>query len=192
MPNTSATGGYLLQPPFPMYGSALLDFMQSVIVGITGMPGTMVRPAFQPNPPKRPGINVDWCAFFINNQRPEDGVAYIVTDGTGAKSTRHETFDLRCTFYGPNGGSYAGRWRDGLEISQNREPLFLAGMAYVESSSTSLLGELVDEQWYERSDITSSFRRQVDREYGILSFASAKGQIVTETLTIDWAVGPEV
>lgn len=195
MANTSATGGYLEPAPTqPLDDDALLDFMQLIIRGITGLPGPMVRPAFQPDPAKRPGIAVDWCAFYISNNMPEAGHIYEKQDANGLGSTtiRHETFDMRCSFYGPNSGKLAGRWRDGLEMAQNREPMSLNGMAYVSSSQMVKLGDLVDEQWYRRVDITTVFRRELNRRYEVLSFLQAQGQIITETMTIDWAVGPEV
>jgi len=193
MANTSATGGYLTAGPV-LNDDGLLDFMQAVIIGLTGLAGDMVRPAFQPNPPKRPGITVDWCAFFISNQMPEAGNAYVVVDdnGLGSKSQRHETFDMRCSFYGPNSASNAGNVRDNLQIGQNRDQLFLAGIGFVGANPTPTFGELVEEQWYKRSDITLSFRREINRNYSVLSFLSAYGQIITETQTIDWAAGPEV
>ncbi|MNO38281.1 hypothetical protein D3C76_283820 [compost metagenome] len=194
MANTSATGGYLLQDAPILNDDELLDFMHDVIVGITGLANNRVRPAFQPNPAKRPGISVDWCAFFISNQKPEAGNSYVEQhgDGLGAKAVRHETFDMRCTFYGPLSGTNASNARDNLQLAQNREQLFLAGMGFVEATSFPTIGELVDEQWYKRSDVILSFRRELNRNYSVLSFASAVGQIITETLTIDWAVGPEV
>ena len=195
MANTSATGGYLTPAPLqPMDDAALLDFMQQVIVGITGITGTLVRPAFQPDPPKRPKISVDWCAFYITNGKPEAGHVYNVTaqDGLSTETTRHEYFEMRCSFYGPNSGYNASRWRDGLEISQNREVMFLSGVSFTESSGTTKLGELVDQQWFQRTDITSRFMRKISRTYEVLSILRVTGQIITETETIDWAAGPEV
>lgn len=195
MANTSATGGYL--PPGviqPLDDEAFLDFLQLIVAGVTGLAGQMVRPAYQPNPPKRPGINQNWCAFWTSNNQTEKGYAYTVNDEDGLGSTvvRHETFDLRCSFYGPNAGHYAGIWRDGLEVGQNREVMFLANIGYVGPGPMTALGELVDQQWFNRVDVTVTLRRELTRRYEVLSFLQALGQIVTETMVINWAVGPEV
>ena len=83
--------------------------------------------------------------------------------------------------------------RDGLEISQNRELLYLASMAYVGASATTHVPELVNDRWFDRADITLTFRREIVREYPVLHFLSANGLIYTETITpqITWQVAPE-
>lgn len=194
MANTSATGGYLLPAVVPLDDEGLQDFMHDVIVGVTGLPDQLVRPAFQSNPLKRPAIEVNWCAFYIGVQRSEKGMPYsrMNDEGSGTSVQRHQEFDMRCSFYGPNSAAYAGAFKDNLEINQNREQLFLAGMAYAYSGDIITLGDLVDEQWYQRSDVTGTFRRETNRDYSVLSFLAARGVIATEILTIDWAAGPEV
>ena len=194
MPNTSATGGYLTPASNPLDDDSLLDFMHDVIVGIVGMQNQMVRPAYQENPPKRPGIKADWCAFWTAGHTPEAGNAYVKMSQNGLSSSmqRHETFDVRVSFYGPNASRNAAALRDGLQLAQNREQLFLAGMAHIDCSSITPLGDLVNEQWYRRADITVRFRRELNRVYNVMSFLSANGTINTETQIIPWAVGPEV
>lgn len=195
MPNTSATGGYLTPTSTPpLNDDGLADFMHDVIVGVTGIANGNVRPAFQKNPPARPSHSVNWCGFRIDNQIPEAGGAYIEekTGGAGATQQRHESFELACAFYGPNCRGYAQALRDNLEIQQNREFMYLAGMAFIDAGPLSQNAEQVHEEWYDRADIVLTFRRQLDRDYSILSFASANGTIHTETLTIAWAVSPEV
>jgi hypothetical protein len=193
MANTSATGGYLLSTQTPVDDEALENFIQTVIVGVTGLPGSMVRPAFQPNPPKRPNIGTDWCGFSVSSDKVEAGYAYneLREDGLEQKQQRHEDVVVRCSFYGPNCGRYSGAFRDGLEIPQNREQLFLVGMKYAYSGAITKTGELVDEKWYRRADITATFRRQLDRTFAVLSFVAANGTINTETMSIGWATRPE-
>ena len=126
MPNSSATGGYLTQTSSSIDGQALRRFLQSVIVGVTGLNATLVRPMWQQNPPPIPSIDVDWCGFAIMTQRPEKGAFHEQLNAGGATLLRHEELDLLCAFYGPNCLVNAGLLRDGLElIAQNREQLFL-------------------------------------------------------------------
>lgn len=195
MPNTSATGGYLLvTSPAVLNDDAFVDFMHDVVTGVTGLANNLVRPSFQKNPPSRPNSNVNWVGFRIDNQTPEAGNSYVIEafGGAGATQQRHETFELACTFYGPNCRAYAQAMRDNLEIAQNREILFLAKMAYVDCGSIRQNAEMVHEEWYNRADVTFRFRRQLDMDYAILSFARATGTINTETMTIPWASSPEV
>lgn len=189
MANTSATGGYLTPDASPLDDDALLDFLQLMISGVTAMTPKMVRPAFQPNPAKRPSIEADWCAFWLGESQNEAGYEYTVpfADGLGTKTQRHETFQLRVTMYGPNAGRNARMLRDGLQLNQNREVLYLSGIAFKDNTSIVQLGELVDEQWYKRADITLRFSRQLNRSYSVLSFVAVQGGIITETMTIPWS-----
>ena len=67
MTNNSATGGYLLPTGTNPYPSTLtfLQFMNTVMAGISGLPSALVRPRWQPNPPVQPDIDTDWLAFGV-------------------------------------------------------------------------------------------------------------------------------
>src|SRR5574340_383319 len=84
MANTSATGGYLSPDAsaLPLEGDALDALLQGMVVGITGLPGAMVRPRWQSVVPKQPEPTVDWCAIGITTS---DRTDYPVEehDGTG-------------------------------------------------------------------------------------------------------------
>jgi hypothetical protein len=75
MANTSATGG-LLAPVAevpPLTDDALDALFQVAVSGITGISGALVRPRWQPTPPKHPEPSVDWCAIGITDITPDDG-----------------------------------------------------------------------------------------------------------------------
>ena len=178
MPNTSATGGYLTQTSSSIDGSALRRFLQSVIVGVTGLNATLVRPMWQQNPPPIPSIDVDWCGFAIMTQRPEKGAFHEQLNAGGATLLRHEELDLLCAFYGPNCLVNAGILRDGLElIAQNREQLFLAGMGVSDFSDITHAPELVNDRFFDRADITMTIQREIRRSYDILHFVGASGNV---------------
>jgi hypothetical protein len=178
MPNSSATGGYLTQTSSSIDGQALRRFLQSVIVGVTGLNATLVRPMWQQNPPPIPSIDVDWCGFAIMTQRPEKGAFHEQLDAGGATLLRHEELDLLCAFYGPNCLVNAGLLRDGLElIAQNREQLFLAGMGVNGFSDITHAPELVNDQFFDRADITMTIQREIRRSYDILHFVGASGNV---------------
>lgn len=196
MPNTSATGGYLLQgDPKPIEGQALRRFLHGLLVGVSGLPTTLVRPSWQPNPPPIPDIDTDWLAFGISAVRPEAGDPYYRQLDTGEGLTiRHEAIDVACTFYGPNAVGNAGALRDGMYIGQNRENLYLAGMGLVGFSDTIHAPELINDRFFDRADITMTLRREVRRTYPILHFVAAYGAIhanrAITTLHRDWEVNP--
>lgn len=178
MPNSSATGGYLTQTSSSIDGQALRRFLQSVIVGVTGLNAALVRPMWQQNPPPIPSIDVDWCGFAIMTQRPEKGAFHEQLDAGGATLLRHEELDLLCAFYGPNCLVNAGLLRDGLElIAQNREQLFLAGMGVNGFSDITHAPELVNDRFFDRADITMTIQREIRRSYDILHFVGASGNV---------------
>lgn len=180
MANTSATGGYLTPTNTVLDDSALQDFLHGAIAGITGLGNTFVRPTFQPNPPTRLGIDVNWCGFAILNRRTEALPWYVQNDENDGTLSRTELFDLQVSFYGPNCTAYAGILRDGLQITQNLEQLFAAGMAPNGCQDIIYMPELVNDRYYQRADITVNMNRDVSRNYDILSLLSAEGTLQFE------------
>lgn len=174
MTNTSATGGYLRPTNTVLDDGALLDFLHDVIAGVTGIGSELVRPSFQANPPTRPSIDVNWCGFAILNRRTEALPWSKQQDSTTELQTRNELFDLMVSFYGPNCTAYAGILRDGLQVPQNLEQLFAAGIAPNGTQDIVYLPELINDRYYERADITVNMNRDVSRTYDILTLQSAE------------------
>lgn len=150
------------------------------------MPGQLVRPAYQPNPPKQPSIETDWLAFSIDNDEP-DANPYLKPGVDKATMQRQIQTEIRVSAYGPNGLTILNHLQDGFCIAQNREQLYLAGMGYVGTTESRRVPELVNQRWYERRDMVVTIRREPRREYPILSFVDAQGTIhITESFSIDW------
>jgi len=186
MANDSSTGGYLppAGTPAPAEDTALDALLQLVVVGITGLPGNMVRPRWQPNPPKQPEPSVNWCAIGVTVITPDAGpyIEHVATDQDNLQ--RHETIEMACTFYGPQAGTNAALLRDGLSVPQNTETLQLNGMGFVECAGFRAVPELVNQQWIKRYDISVVLRRQVKRSYGILNILSANPTLVSDEIGI--------
>lgn len=180
MSNTSATGGMLTQTAGPTEGQTLRRFLQTMVAGVTGLTGDKVRQSWQQNPPPVPGIDVDWCGVGIAAQRADANGSVEQLVAGNVRFTRYEELEVMCSFYGPGCLDYAGRLRDGLQISQNREALFLAGMGFVACDDLLHTPELVNDRYYDRADLTVHLRREVRREYAILSFVSAYGTSKTD------------
>lgn len=176
MPNTSATGGYLIPTNIVLDNNLLKRFMHDVIVGVTGLDNTVVRPAYQENAPPILDIDVDWCAFLIKNRRTE-AMPWLVQGNSDATLATNELFDVMVSFYGPNSSGYAAILRDGLEIPQNSDVLVSAGIAVLGSEALQYLPELVNDRWYERTDITINMNRNLSRTYAILSLLGATGTL---------------
>jgi hypothetical protein len=182
--NDSSTGGYLspaVASP-PLEDDALTAIFQQMIVGITALPGNMVRPRWQPNPPKQPEPTVNWCALGIAVQTPDDGPA-IVHDGSGNGSDtyiRHEQIDVLASFYGPSAMQNAQLLSDGLAIPQNLEQLKANDMNSVDTGVIRAAPDLINEQWVRRYDIQLTFRRKITRTYAVLNILTAQGTVQTD------------
>jgi len=180
--NDSSTGGYLAPSPPPITDDVSLEvFLQAIVVAITSLPGNMVRPRWQPEPPNLPDYGTDWCAIGITNSTP-DTFAYeddtnVGAEQGGAEFQRNEVFDLDCSFYGPNDDGFADTLRDGLAVAQNREVLFLNAMGLVGVGERVRGSELIKGRWLRRADLTVTFRRQIRRTYQVLSFLSSAGAV---------------
>ncbi|WP_089177146.1 hypothetical protein [Bosea sp. AS-1] len=182
MPNTSATGGYLAQSSAPpAEGDDLDDILQKVVVGITGIDGTLVRPRWAANPLPRPERTVNWCAIGVTGIEA-DAFPAVIHHGTGDgydELQRHETIDLLASFYGPAAASNAALFKDGLSIAQNREELFKVQMSVLETGRIIKAPDLLNNTWIEKYDVPVRFRRCVTRTYPVLNLLSAQGTVST-------------
>jgi hypothetical protein len=196
MSKSSATAGYILPAPEkPELVSSppnltLKQFMQTVLVGISGLSGTLVRPEWQQEQPKQPDINVDWVAFGIE-QNIADNNAYIDTvagEGETVITTvnRNETLQVNLQVYGPNCYEMASLIRDGFQLTQNLAALKKAKMGFGWDEPAQHAPDLVNGRWVDRYRMTIYLRRQVQRFYPVLSFTSASIQLNSVTSQGDY------
>ncbi|WP_315384766.1 LIC_12616 family protein [Microvirgula aerodenitrificans] len=177
MSNTSATGGYLTpaSPVAPEWDKSLDVLVQSAIVGITGLPGSLVRPRWQAPMPKQPEPSTDWCSIGVPIVEPDanGAMVHVGVEDEHDVYSRHEGITLLCTFYGPNGQSFAALLRDGIAVPQNMEALKRQRIGLVSTSEIRSVPEFVNQQWVRRYDIELRLRRKVIRRYPILNILSA-------------------
>ena len=192
IPNSS-TGGFLQPITSVLDDDALVDFLQGLIVGITGIQGQYVRPRWQAEPPDLPPDSVTWCAFGIVNREadPFDYETHSSNANYGYNTQqRHEVLHLLASFYGPGANGLAALLRDGLQVKQNLEYLTPQNMGLVSSGNLLNVPEQIKEKWYYRSDLSFAIKRQLVREYAILDLASSTVILqtdvppLTETITV--------
>lgn len=199
--NSSATGGYLQPfptPSTPLPGLLTLNqFIQMVLVGISSLPGPLVRPAWQPKPPKQPDIETNWLAFGIKEVEP-DGAdnAYVGYDNSSPPipiTQRQQIMEVELSVYGPAALENTELIRDGFQLTQNLEGLKSANMGYAYSGKAVHMPDLINERWFNRMVMSIFLRRQVQRNYPILTILSANGTIYFNTpgssvITEPWLV----
>lgn len=191
--NNSQSGGYILPTgSAPVSGSlTLTQFIQTVLVGISGLPQTMVRPNWQPAPPKQPDLAVNWMAFGMVSGAPNAN-AYVWQDADGNTiSQRHARLEIQCSFFGPEAIENADIVRDGFSIQQNLAALKAANMGYTEIGPANHVPDLVNERFINRVAMSIYLQREIQRLYPIVFLLSAKGSITGqnkggENFNIDW------
>lgn len=188
MPSTVA--GYLrpTTPPSPLEDDALEDFLGDVVAAITDLDrANLVRPRWQEDPPNLPERTVTWAAVGVIAFDPDTNAAKMTAaDGLSTDLIRHETLTILVSFYGPLSGTLAGEFRDGIQVDQNQSELAAAGFALVETRGPTAAPELIKEKWLSRSDITWIARREVRRNYPVLSLLSAHGTVYTDNDTVQF------
>lgn len=176
----SSQAGYLRSGAAPPYDEALEDIFQAVLVGITGIPGNMVRPRYQKDPGNMPGFDVDWVAFGVTVEEDMwNAYKHLNPDGSYTVEGQ-ETIYVNASFYGPNYSATSRRWRDGMQISQNRDDLTTQKIAFQHFAPSAIVPALLKEQWVKRADVRGTFHRWAVRTYPVLSFTGANVDIDNE------------
>lgn len=184
MPNDSSTGGVLTpSSPPPLTDASLEAILQQLVVGLTGLPGRLVRPRWQSTTPKQPEPSTNWCAIGVTSITPDANPAILHNAAGGGSDTlfRHEQIEVLLSFYGPQGQQYAAQVRDGFWLPQNNDALKANLMGFVEADVLRSVPELVNQQWVRRYDFSVWLRRQVVRTYPVLNLLSAA--VITESDT---------
>lgn len=184
MDNTSATGGYISPiSTAPAADDTLEDQIQAAIVGISGLIGKMVRPAWQPNPPAKEDLNINWCSYRIvaSDAHWLPSIVHHPEDEGTDEATRQEEIEVLASFYGPNAYGFATRMRDGLSIPQNQEALRSQGFGFLECSRIWAAPDFVNNQWVRRQDLRFKLTHAVSRTYAVRNLLSAEGTITADT-----------
>lgn len=160
-------------------GLNLIGFIQTVLIGVSGLDGKFVRPKWQVEPLISPGLAVDWIAFAIVNSLPNANGYVGTPDDNSTIYSRQETLEIQCSFYGPKCYEIMAEVRDGFQIPQNIESLQKAKMGFTSVSNAVHSPELYNGRYVDRYEMSIFLQKQTLRTYAIQSFVSAKGTIHT-------------
>lgn len=192
-PNSTEVG-YLRPSASPDYDDPLENLFWSVIVGMTGLDGELVRPRWQVEAANMPDFGTNWAAFGVSlGARMWD--AYQTHDPTigseGANVVEgSERIDVLFSFYGPNRQHYLSLLRDGMSVTQNRDEMSAAKVKFQEFSQPTNLPVLLKNTWVKRADLPGVFNRWVRRVYPIRTLESAEIGLNNERYITEVQVSP--
>jgi hypothetical protein len=191
---------YLAGTTESLVDDALEDFIQGWLAGVTGIDPTLVRPAWQEDPPPLPPRGTTWAAFAIKvGDSSWDSVSSFAGEdndfGAGdfggglfgdnpipsaSTQTKFEKLETTCSFYGPASGGMAMALRMGAGIGQNRDALRAQAMAFVGVGPATTVSEKIKGKFVRRIDVELVLRRTVQFSYAVPQIVSATGQLITD------------
>jgi hypothetical protein len=199
MTNSSASGGYLApSSALPPEDDAFDAIIQALVVGITALPGNLVRPRWQPVALAQPEAGTNWCAIGVTEEDPQEGRPAITHDGAASGGLGADTLQVNdevevlASFYGPNARSFANLFRDGLMLPQNREALeFPPPSGNTQQiyriiqmpSPARFVPELVNQITVRRVDVSFRVKRANITVWPVENILSVDVELITERLT---------
>ena len=173
----------------PQTGLELSRFLQPWLVGLSGLPGELVRLAFQYDPPNVPDTGVAWMAFRYS-VRPADDLPYFGADPTGRAGTeaqilsRHETINTLCSFFDLGQGGLADALatltRDNMAVPQNVERLTANNMGIAHIGQLQPVPVVVKNRWQYRVDFSFAVNRQILRTYPVPSVVTVSVKVAPD------------
>ena len=173
----------------PLEGGDLIAFIQTWLASVMGMDGSLLRPAWQPDPAAIPVAGQYWAALQIRQRRSDNNVVFLhnpdAADGEGTSTLlRNEDIDVLLSFYDLGANGQADAWcsllMDGLQVAQNREVLDLNGFAFITANNPVAVPVLFKERWLYRVDLALLLRRRISREYNIRNVLGLTGTLVPQ------------
>lgn len=190
MPNDSASGGYIVDgPPTPATVEDYQAALQQAVTALSGLPGNLVRPRWQPMPPVQPPVDVTWIAIGVTMVEADEypylrHVGSVILPGASAPGytvmQRNLTITVVATFYGPQADPVAAQVRDAFYINQNYEGLILVGLKLRTIHDLQRVPEMINQQYVDRADLRMEFRALIERTYPIRDLDGADVTINTD------------
>jgi hypothetical protein len=188
--NDSSTGGYIVDvPPPPASVEDFQSALQVALTALSGLPGNLVRPRWQPVPPAQPPADVTWVAIGVTMVEADEypffeHVGGVTLSGATAPGytimQRHQTITVVATFYGPQADAVAAQVRDAFYVPQNYEGLAQVGLKLRTIHDLQRVPELMNQQYIDRADLRMEFRALSLRTYPIRDLDGADFTINTE------------
>lgn len=173
------------------FGQGDLDLdviLQGLVVQLTGLSGSLVRPRWQATEPLYPEYGTTWAAIGVTSQDADVNTMSVpVSEGLAVH--RHETLTVVSSFYGPNAAETAGMLRDGMFVDINRGVLDNNGMAILRIGAVSRSPVLLNQKWQNRVDFQFMLRRHTIRVYPISTVIESGGSVTDGETSQDFDTG---
>lgn len=181
MSNTSASKGILVESPTHTR-TQLEDVWWAVLAGMSKLPSENVRIGYQVNPARVPGAEVDWMAFYLEDDGPEDHAEEIhISDDDGSSIIVDQVHKIaRISIYGPHAGDIASTIRRSFYIGQNRDSLLNFGVGIQRIGAPISVPEYHNEKYLRRADLDVYFVWEQVGMYSVLNLLSAFGRVDTD------------
>lgn len=179
---SSDQAGFLAPLSEPLFDDPLADFLHDFFVGVTGLPGDLVRPRWQREPPNMPPFDTNWLAVGISRIE-EDRFSYEGEDPNDPQQdivSRDELLTVLCSFYGPQGQSLAARVAMAIQLAQNRTYLAQQSITVMEVQGMFNIPALLKEKWVPRCDRNIIFRRRAGWTFAVRAVEQAQAQLDNE------------
>lgn len=182
MPNDSSTGGYIQSTIGQAEDQSLQEFLQGIVVGLTGLPGKLVFPLWQPETPNLPQFGTNWAAVG-RGTRTRDKFSTVRhhhgPDAPNGIDFVHTTeiLEVLCRFYGPAAEQNSEFLAIGFMEAQNREVLQQAGYGLVEVQDSVTVPDKLHERWTYRVDVNFRLRRAQVYSFPVLDLVAAQATI---------------
>jgi hypothetical protein len=178
--NDSSTGGYLSPVNFngDLEDVLLNRFLHGLVIGLTGMKGSLVFQRWQSEPPNYPDFGTDWAAVgeserdrdtFVNLVHlPDEGLIIVY---------RNQILSVLVSFYGPNARANCEILSAGFFVSQNREQMTRNGYGYVDQDKSIITADQQGTRWIQRVDLSFRLRRAQAYSYPVLNLVGAQSTV---------------
>jgi hypothetical protein len=162
----------------------LQDQLQAVVVGLTGMDGTLVFPRSQQNPPDMPDLDITWAAigiskksrwtFAFSNHYPSQ----VGNQPSTSRVIREEDLWALASFFGPTADAMSETFSMGFQLAQNRQAMQQLGLSFIEAMDVIPRPDMTNEQNRLAYDIEFRLRRRQSYTYVVNEFISV-GVVIT-------------
>lgn len=187
---SSSAAGFLAPLASPIYDNPLDDFFHAFLVALSTIPGKLVRPRWQPEPPNLPAFTTDWMAWGIVDVEADNFAFQGVPADDQFVVERDEVLTMLMSFYGPRAGQLASQVSASMQLSQNRFYLRAQNITLIEVMNQSRVPALLKEKWVPRVDQRVRFRRRASWAYQVHQLEDFKAGLDNELYTTTLGVAP--